>query len=125
MQGIICRQEKYLDPPVKPIKLKVVNLCARSAHTLPLSMILSAGLSFPNRARRAASRRRATFSCGVSPGGAGPPIAILVFRGVGFAVATGAVAVKRWGSFAILCVCGLRMLEDGMDGEQRSVVRWK
>jgi hypothetical protein len=79
-----------------------VNLCAKSATTLPRATTLSKVLSFPIFARLADSRSRATFSCGVSFGGVGPRIGIMVARGGGFAAAYGPVDVKRVGSFDIL-----------------------
>jgi hypothetical protein len=95
------------DVPVNPIKLSVVNRCAKSATTLPRPTTLSNVLSFPIFARLAASRNRATFSCGVSFGGAGPPMGIIVARGgAGFAAAYGPVDVKSVGSFAIMYTRG-------------------
>ena len=57
---------------VRPIKLKAVNLCARSAHTLPTRTAVSPTVSFPRFALAAAVRRREIFCCGVSFGGAWP-----------------------------------------------------
>ena len=54
---------------VSPIKLSVVILCALSAQTRPLEIILSAKLTCEFRAAFAAALNRLTFSCGVSPVG--------------------------------------------------------
>ena len=50
-----------------------VNLCARSAHTLPTLTTASNRVSCPRFAAAAAARNRAIFCCGVSPVGAGAP----------------------------------------------------
>jgi hypothetical protein len=62
--------------PVIPIRLSAVNLCALSAHTLPLTRTLSKVETFASLARCAASLNRRTFCCGVSPGG---PATLCVF----------------------------------------------
>lgn len=72
----------------------MVNLCARSAHTLPLATTLSNELSCPCFALLAASLSLATFCCGVSFGGALPPILTVE----GLAEACGVVDVKSVGS---------------------------
>jgi len=86
------KREKNL--PVNPISESVVNLCARSAQTRPLDTTLSNVFSCPCFALLAASRSLATFCCGVSLGGAFPPI----LRVEGFEEACGVVGVKRVGS---------------------------
>jgi hypothetical protein len=91
--------------PVNPIRLNVVNRCAKSATTLPRATTLSNVLSFPSFALLAASRNRATFSCGVSFAGAGPRMGIVETRGGDcFAAAYGPVDVKSVGSFAIVLI---------------------
>lgn len=57
--------------PVAAIKLSAVTRCARSAHTRPRATTRSNRETLASRAARAACRRRATFSWGVSslPGG--------------------------------------------------------
>jgi hypothetical protein len=57
---------------VRPIKLKAVTLCARSAHTLPTRTAVSKLVSLPRFAFTAAARRRAIFCCADSFGGAWP-----------------------------------------------------
>jgi hypothetical protein len=57
--------------PVAPIRVKVVILCARSAHTRPLTRNLSNVETCASRALSAAALSLLTFSCGVSPGGPG------------------------------------------------------
>jgi hypothetical protein len=56
---------------VIPIRLNAVNLCALSAHTLPLTRTLSSVETWASRALSAAALNLFTFSCGVSPGGPG------------------------------------------------------
>ncbi len=59
------------DIPVAPIRVKVVILCARSAHTRPLTRNLSNIEICASRALSAAALNLLIFSCGVSPGGPG------------------------------------------------------
>lgn len=59
---------------VKPIRLKAVTLCARSAHTLPTRTAVSNPDSFPRFAFKDAARRRAIFCWAVSFGGAWPKL---------------------------------------------------
>ena len=69
--------------PEKAIILYTVNLCARSAHPLPLITIRSHVVICASRSRILACRNRATFSAGVSAGGALPVAAFLGFTGGG------------------------------------------
>lgn len=59
-----------VDEQVAPINPMAVILCARSAHTLPLTTARSNPVSLPSLALFAASLNRLTFCCGVSPAGA-------------------------------------------------------
>jgi hypothetical protein len=124
MSAFISACSIHVDVPVKPIKLSVVNLCAKSATTLPLLTTLSNVLSCANFDLRAASRNRATFCCGVSLGGAGPPIGIVVPRGgIGFAEAWGPVWVNNVGSLVDI-VCAVRGV--GVANERRdSSASWE
>ena len=63
--------------------LYTVNLCARSAHPLPLITIRSHVVICASRSRNLACRNRATFSAGVSAGGALPLAAFFGFTGGG------------------------------------------
>ena len=56
---------------VKPIKLKAVNLCTRSAHTLPLITVRSHVVNCSPLCANRAARNLATFSLGVSICGEG------------------------------------------------------
>jgi hypothetical protein len=59
---------------VRPIKLKAVTLCARSAQTLPTRTAVSKPVSLPRFALAAAARRREIFCCADSFGGAWPKL---------------------------------------------------
>lgn len=74
MKGL-CKEEgkggrQYILPD--PTRNKTVVLCALSAHTLPLITILSHVVYSAFLSRNLACRNLATFSAGVSPGGAMP-----------------------------------------------------
>ena len=91
--------EEFL--PENPIILRAVNLCARSAHILPRPTILSHVDSCAARCRCAAALNRATFSRGVSLGGAGPMGIVVPLYG-SLEVAVGPVWVNIVGSRAIM-----------------------
>ena len=67
MKGLDTKE----DIPVAPIRVKVVTLCTRSAHTRPLTRNLSNVEICASRALSAAALNRLTLSCDVSPGGPG------------------------------------------------------
>lgn len=67
MKGLDTKE----DIPVAPIRVKVVTLCTRSAHTRPLTRNLSNVEICASRALSAAALNLLTLSCGVSPGGPG------------------------------------------------------
>lgn len=90
-----------------------VNLCARSAQTLPRITTLSHELSWSSFALRAASRSRLTFCAGVSFGGAPLDKGIVVAFTGDLECACGGVEVKRVAS------SGLRaMLAGEIDGAE-------
>lgn len=80
---------------VSPIKLKAVNLCALSAHTLPLKRNLSKVEICASLALSAAALNLLTLCCGVSPGGPG-----FLDTAFGFVAACGVVEVNRVASVA-------------------------
>jgi hypothetical protein len=85
-----------------PIKLNAVNLCALSAHTLPLTRNLSNVDICASRAASAAALNLFTLCCGVSPGGPGCLGGVVAGTILlsGFAEAWGVVGVNRVASVA-------------------------
>jgi len=68
---LVERKKKTSSIPVNAISDHVVILCARSAHTRPLTKNASSDDTSASFALAAAALNRFTFSCGVSPDGAG------------------------------------------------------
>lgn len=96
-----------------PTMLYTLNLCALSAHTLPLTTSLSHGVICAARSRKRASRSLATFSAGVSLGGELPWVPFC-----------GSIGGGGWRAFGLGRALGVArgMLEaEGLEAEARLI----